>query len=690
LSAEPAPKPNRLIHEKSPYLLQHAHNPVDWYPWGDEAFRAAEELNRPIFLSIGYATCHWCHVMEKESFESPEIAQLLNETFINIKVDREELPEVDSVYMEIAQTLMSSPGGWPLNVVLTPDLKAFLAVTYLPPQTRKGLMGLDQFIGRVRQLWESEEKGELTLQAGKLVELLQHTMHLVGSELPTEEQLNNSIELLLSMADPLFGGMKGEPKFPLGTQCEFLLQYAHLKNESRALYFAELTLNMMGGGGIFDHLGGGFFRYSTDAKWQLPHFEKMLYDNAILAKVYLEAWRLTKKESFKEIASETLTYLLRQMNSPEGGFYSAEDADTEGHEGLFYTWTAEEIQTVLTPELAEFFCQMYGVTTRGQLNGRSALHRVYPLEEIATLVSLPPAELEKKLRYARRALFEKRESRSHPFKDDKIITAWNGLAIDAFARAGAAWKEKRLTAAAVKAAEMIKSQLWKEGKLLRRYRDGEARFSAGLEDYAFLIKGFLALFEAGESVDYLRLALEMTALLERDFKAHKGAFYQTDSAASILVRRCEHYDGSEPSGNSVHTGNLLKLYQMTGDEQYLTAAEDVLKATKQYIESYAPGACGHLTNLMHALNPKAALVVIALDEKSSLEEEIKEALFCHFSPHTAIVWKRAGDERLSSLLPEMKEKLPLSGATALYICRQNQCEEPVSGKEAILNAIQKL
>jgi uncharacterized protein len=416
----------------------------------------------------------------------------------------------------------------------------------------------------------------------------------------------------------------------------------------------------------------------------------MLYDNAILARVYLEAWRLTKKEAFKEVANETLAYLLRQMSSAEGGFYSAEDADSDGREGYFYTWTAEEVQTVLTPELADLFCQLYGVAQRGHIEGRSVLHMAYPLDEIATLVSLPLSELQKKLNYARKALFEKRESRPHPFKDDKIIAAWNGLAIDAFARAGAAFKDKALTAAAVKTAEMIKTHLWKEGKLLRRYRDGEARFNGSLEDYAFLIKGLLALFETGESSTYLQWAMEMTALLEREFKAHKGAFYQTDSADAILVRRCEYYDGSEPSGNAVHTGNLLKLFQITGDEQYLACAEDVLKATKQYIESYAPGACYQLMNLMHYLNQKAALLVVALDEKASLEEEIKEALFCHFSPHTAIVWKRPGDEALLSLLPEMRERLPISGATALYICRQNQCEEPLCGKEAILKAIERL
>src|ERR1700722_273941 len=346
---------NRLIHEKSPYLLQHAHNPVDWFPWSKEAFDLAKESDKPIFLSIGYATCHWCHVMEHESFENQEIAKLMNNTFVNIKIDREELPQVDSIYMEFAQALMSSAGGWPLNLILTPDLKPFFAVTYLPPANRRGLIGMKQFIQHIDQLWQGEERQTLVEQAEKIVKIFEKTAKSAGESIPSEQNLATAIEAMYEMADPVYGGLKGEPKFPMGYQSVFLLAYSQGKGDSRALFCAELSLDMMLRGGIYDHLGGGFSRYAIDEKWIVPHFETMLYDNAILARTYLDAYKYTKKEAYRIACEQTLDYVLEEMSRPEGGFYSAEDADSEGHEGMFYTWTFQEIREVLSNEEATLF-----------------------------------------------------------------------------------------------------------------------------------------------------------------------------------------------------------------------------------------------------------------------------------------------------------------------------------------------
>ncbi len=684
------PQPNHLIHEKSPYLQQHAHNPVDWYPWGEEAFQRAKKEDKPIFLSIGYATCHWCHVMERESFENPEIAHLMNDTFINVKVDREELPEVDSIYMEFAQAIMSSAGGWPLNVILTPDLKPFFAVTYLPPKSNRGFIGIDQFTKQIGTLWKSEERALLVSQADKIVDLFKKAAKFAGEELPTEEQIQNATQLFFEIADPVYGGIKGEPKFPLGYQTNFLLQYSKAKKDSRALFYVELTLMMMARGGIFDQLGGGFSRYSIDERWQIPHFEKMLYDNALLSDAYIQAWKFTQKQEFASVLTKTLQYILRDMSHPEGGFYSGEDADSEGHEGRYYTWTVQEVEAVLPAPDGKIFCQFYGVTPEGNFEGRNVLYIPVPIKEIAELLKVPHDVLERKIEELNQKMFEARSKRQKPFKDDKIITSWNGLMIDAFAKAAFALKEARYLEAATKSAQFIKKNLWKEGRLLRRYRDGEAKFPAILDDYAFLIKALLTLFETGAGTQYLEWALELASVLEKEFKSAGGAYYQIEQDPSLLMRRCEFYDGAEPSGNAVHTENLLRLYQLTQQEKYLRQAEDILKAAKNYIETFPPGACYHLISLQRYLDTTSPLVVIALDEKNSLEAEIKQQLSSYFAPHAALIWKKQDDQLLMQLLPTLSKQPLVNGQTAVYICRQDHCEAPLSKKEDILKALQSL
>ncbi len=681
---------NRLIHEKSPYLLQHAHNPVDWYPWGQEAFDQAKQSDRPIFLSIGYATCHWCHVMEHESFENPEIAKLMNDAFVNIKVDREELPQVDSIYMEFGQALMSSAGGWPLNLILTPNLKPFFAVTYLPPANKRGLMGMKQFVQHINQLWQSEERNQLVDQADKIVEIFEKSAKAGGDAVPTQEHLIISIEMLYQLADPVYGGMKGEPKFPMSYQSILFLEFAKWKGDSRALFCAELTLDMMLRGGIYDQLGGGFSRYAIDERWTIPHFEKMLYDNAILARTYLDAWKYTKKEAYRAGCEEILDYVLNEMTHPEGGFFSGEDADSEGHEGMYYTWTSQEIRETLSNEEAEIFSRYYGIIPEGNFEGRNVLHIGVPLEEFAELRNIPIEEVRSLLKAARSKLLKRRKLRPPPFKDDKVITSWNGLMIDAMIKAAHPLKKPAFRHAALKAAQFIKNYLWKDGRLLRRWRDKEARFMGGIDDYAFLIRGLISLFEEGCGPEWLQWAFELSANLKDAFKTENGAFYYNLEDPTLLIRKCEFYDGAEPSGNAVHAENLLRLHQITQDASYLSQSEDVLKAAKHYIQIYPPGACYHLIALQRYLDMQAPTIVIALDEAQSLKNEIQDILSSRFIPHASLVWKGANEQNLDALLPIHVDKKPIDGQTAIYICRQDRCEAPLIEKDQIFKSIESL
>lgn len=682
---------NRLINQKSPYLLQHAHNPVDWYPWSEEAFQIARASDRPIFLSIGYATCHWCHVMEKESFENPNVAQVLNETFINIKVDREELPEIDGLYMEFAQSMMPGAAGWPLNVILTPELQPFFAATYLPPHSSHGLMGVTELAMRIREMWSGEERESVMAQAAQVVELFAANVHSQGEELPEKEYVQDVADLLFKMADPIYGGMRGSPKFPVGYQYNFLLHYSKSEDDSRALFLVERTLDMMQRGGIYDHLGGGFSRYSVDEQWKVPHFEKMLYDNALLIHSYLEAWQATRNPLYREICEETLQYVLRDMTHPGGGFYSAEDADSEGHEGRFYTWTAEEIKEILSPGDATLFCQFFDVTEEGNFEDRNVLHIKKRIPEFAAQHGLDPVELAKRIKAMKQTVYDEREKREHPFKDDKILCSWNGLMIFSMVQAGVAFGNKEYLDAAVAAARFIKQKMWNQRQLLRRWRDNEALYNAGLDEYAFLIRGLIALFEAGCGNEWLEWAMQMTEILESSFKSKDGAFYQTDgSDPNIILRKCQFADGAEPSGNAIHTENLLRLYQLTINENYLKQAQDVLKAVKKYIESYAPGYCYHIMNLNRYYDKKSATIVIALNKKEQWKEELNDLIQRRLIPHKAVIWRREGDEGLFHLLPFTREQAPVDGKTTLYVCHLGVCKKPINDLAEMEKEIAKL
>lgn len=678
---------NRLSKEKSPYLLQHANNPIDWYPWGDEAFETARRLDRPIFLSIGYATCHWCHVMERESFEDPELAKLMNEVFICVKVDREELPEVDSLYMEFAQGMMSGASGWPLNMILTPSLQPLFAATYLPTRSASsGAVGLFELTRQISEVWSGEEKVMLETQSEKILELFSNNLNFTEGNITEKEDLDEALEFIFKNSDSVYGGLKGAPKFPLGYVVSLLLRYSLVMNESRGLFLAEKTLEMMHQGGIYDHLGGGFSRYSVDDKWFVPHFEKMLYDNAFLAEAYFEAWKATKRSLYLQIAEEIFKYVLREMTAQEGGFYSAQDADSEDREGYYYTWPYAEIQKLLGTKESRLFCIYYGITVEGNFDGRNILHTPRTMKMLASLRSADPVEFEGILESQRAILLTERNKRIPPLKDDKILSSWNGLMISALAKASQI--DKRYAEAALSGAKFIKSHLWKEEILLRRFRDGEARFVGALEEYAYVIKGLIALFEADLGSEWLEWALQLTAIVDRDFKSNWEAYYQTDGKdKNILLRKFQFSDGAEPSGNAVHCENLLKLYQLTWDDRYLKNAEGILRAAKGYLDNYPSGYSYHLMNLTRHFDRNLGSIVIALSRNNGHYEEILQFVNDAYIPHKVVVWRHPDDELLFKLLPDVAVQGPIKDQTTVYMCDADGCKKPLTTLEDIEQAI---
>lgn len=682
---------NRLIHEKSPYLLQHAHNPVDWYPWGEEAIQIAKAQKKPIFLSIGYATCHWCHTMEKESFEDSGIANLMNETFINIKVDREELPEVDALYMEFAQGMMAGSSGWPLNVILTPELMPFFAATYLPPTSQGSMMGLTELIQHIQQLWEGSEKEKIEFQASKIVEFFSQHVVTTGDKFPTEQMMQELLETYFKIADPIYGGLKGAPKFPVGYQYQFLLFCSSVLKDSRALFLVERTLDLMHRGGIYDHLGGGFSRYSVDNRWIIPHFEKMLYDNALLADAYISAWRYTKHPQYRIVACEILDYVLRDMTHPEGGFYSAEDADSEGREGAFYVWKYGEIEKLLGKERAKRFGEFYGVTEEGNFEGANVLHIPLGMHSFAEKHHCFPHELEAEFAEDKKILFAAREKRVHPLKDDKILTSWNALMIHALTEAGAAFNEPKYMDAAVKCIDFLRTYLWHGVEISRRWRDLEAMHRGGLDDYAFLIRALLTLFEKGKGTRYLKWAMELTDLVEKNFKIEGGAFYQSDGQDPLIIlRRCSLSDGAEPSGNAVHCENLLRLYRITHNSKYLTQAEDVFRAVEPLLSNYSPGYFYHVMNIGRYYDVQAPTWIVRLNRQNQYEDEIKSALGASFQPYATVVFIPHEQEKPGQLQPILEEYPVIDDKTTLYCCYPGRCLAPIMDVHQMIEAIQKI
>ena len=680
---------NQLIHEKSPYLQQHAHNPVNWFPWGQEAFNMSVEQDKPIFLSIGYATCHWCHVMERECFEDEEIAKEMNDFFINIKVDREELPQVDAYYMELAQTMMAGTAGWPLNLVLTPDQKPIFAATYLPPTSQYNLLGLKELIGRIREAWSSDEREKINIQASAIVELLSQNKSISGDKLPDTTVIENACELFYKIADPIYGGMKGSPKFPIGYQQTFLMNYSAKSKDSRALFLAEKTLQMMYRGGLYDHLGGGFSRYTVDEKWLIPHFEKMLYDNAVISESYVLAWQLTENPLYKEVATETYDYILRDMTDPNGGFYSAEDSESNGQEGLFYTWLFQDVIQVLEDDFTDF-CEYYDITTQGNFHGRNIINIPVDLETFASKKGTSSETLKETFNQYKSTLWSIRETSEHPFKDKKVLTSWNGLMIQSLAMGGKILNRPDYLEAAETAAQFIKGHLWNGQELLRRWIDGEACHPGTLEDYTFMIRACLTLFEADRGTEWLKWALELCEVLTSMFKSTKGAFYQTSlNDSSINFRNIQFSDGSEPSGNAIHAENLLRIYEITLNDRYLNEVEDIFKAVSSLVEAYSLGYIYHVMNLQRYFDTHPITIVVALNEKEENRQEIFELIYRTFIPHLTVVWRREGNEELFRYLPFVKEQKPVKNQTTVYICHKGVCKEPLTDLSEMKQALEE-
>ena len=677
--------PNRLADARSPYLLQHKDNPVDWYPWGDEALQRAKKEDMPIFLSVGYAACHWCHVMEHESFENPEIAALLNENFVCIKVDREERPDIDQIYMNAVQ-MMTGSGGWPMSVFLTPDRRPFYAGTYWPPAARAGMPGFPQVVTAVADAWQNR-RDEVTKFSGEITESLREIAggpESDASAVPAPAILATAADRLVRVHDTTWGGFGQAPKFPHATDLELLLRQYHRTGDARLINVVTLTLDKMAAGGIYDHLAGGFARYSTDARWLVPHFEKMLYDNAGLARVYLLAFQVTGNERYARVADETLTYLVRDMMDSAGGFHSSEDADSEGEEGKFYVWSPEEIRKVLGDERGTRFAKIYDVTPRGNFEGHSILNLPHSVADVAEAEGWDRRQIEDQLAEDRERLRLHRETRVRPGRDDKVLTSWNGLAIEALAVASRVLQRPDYADAAQRAAEFVWNTMRSsDGRLLHAYRDGAAHLPAYLDDYAYTIEALVVLYEATGNVQWIERAQLLAGQMVEHFEDGDagGFFYTADDAEPLITRLKDWHDNSIPSGSGSAAHALLRLGRLTNDQRWIEAGERTLIAGAAVIEQQSAAAARLLAavDLWHHLDRQ---VVVAAPTTSEAQPLIN-AYFASYRPHTTwalVVGDAPNDGPLADLVAG---KQPVDGRPTLYLCEHYTCEAPVSGEQAL-------
>lgn len=661
---------NRLVHEKSPYLIQHAHNPVDWYPWGEEAFAKAKAEDKPVLLSVGYSTCHWCHVMAHESFEDEEVAKLVNERFIPVKVDREERPDIDAIYMQVCQA-MTGHGGWPLTVFLTPDKKPYYAGTYFPPQGRYGRPGFKEVVIQLYDLYKKDPERIAGL-AQEAVEVL--TPKSQAGEMG-EEQIHHCFRQLEQAFDSRYGGFGREPKFPTPHNLMFLLRYHRLTGNTNALAMVTETLDAMADGGIYDHLGYGFARYSTDRYWLVPHFEKMLYDNALLAITYIEAWQVNKDKRYMTVSREILDYVARAMTSPQGGYYSAEDADSQGVEGKFYVWTKAEVMEVLGEDLGNIFCRTYDITEKGNFEGKNIPNLIgADLTEVANHHNIAPEQFLTTLESSRQKLFAAREKRVHPHKDDKVLTSWNALMIVAQAMAARALGEDIYLLRAKTAFDFIQEHLTVEGRLMARWRDGETRYKAYLDDYAFLLWACHELYAASLDPAYLVKGKKLARAMEELFWDKEGGgyfFYGADSE-ELIIRPKEVQDGAMPSGNSVAARELIRLARLTGEAEHEDRANQLISAFAIQVKEHPVGYSHLMQALISAMNPGKEVVVLG-----DIEEENARALISRlqrgFFPE--INWLAAREPR------ELEKAAPFAAAfkpesrTNIYVCENKTCRQ---------------
>ncbi|MFO0915623.1 MAG: thioredoxin domain-containing protein [Pirellulales bacterium] len=685
---------NRLARESSPYLLQHAGNPVDWYPWGDEAFERARAEDKPIFLSIGYSACHWCHVMEHESFEDPGLAGFLNEHFISIKVDREERPDLDQIYMQAVQ-ILTGRGGWPMSVFLLPNGEPFYGGTYWPPSGRMGMPGFDQVLGAVLDAWRNR-RDVAVQQAQSLTEYITGLTHTdsAAADRPTLELLPAAAGQLERTFDFTFGGFGGAPKFPHPMDLQLLLRCAVRFDKPAYLDMVRLTLDKMAQGGIFDHLGGGFARYSVDRQWLVPHFEKMLYDNAQLATVYVEAYQVTGEAEYREVAEATLDYVLRDLTDAAGGFHSTEDADSEGEEGKFYVWTPAELREVLGPDLAERFAFVYDVTDGGNFEGHSILNRRHTWQQCAAVKGWEVAELQSEMAQARQLLWQARNQRVRPGKDDKILVAWNGLMIHAMARAANAFAGERYLQGAQQAAAFIQRELWNaaEQRLLHTWRQGQAKLNAYLEDYACLINGLISLYEADGDERWIDWSSELADVVLQRFQDREGGgfYFTSDDHERLITRTMDWHDSSVPSGNGMAATALLRLGRLIGSTEYYQAAEQTLIRGRSILSDRSTAAGQLLLAADLWLGPAHEIVAI-VDDVAGSAVEFCRTMGSRFLPRAEwAVREAARCADGGSLGPMFQDRRPVDNLPTIYVCSQSTCQPPVSGPDALDQLSKKL
>jgi len=688
---------NRLFLESSPYLLQHAHNPVNWYPWGEEAFLTAAKLNRPVLLSIGYSTCHWCHVMESESFEDIEIAQYINENYIAIKVDREERPDIDAIYMTALQVL-GQGGGWPLNVWLTSEKKPFFGGTYYPARDgdRGAAIGLLTLLKKLKTTYQAKPD-EIQRVSQDIVKAISSEFSIDhGKTLPTTDVLKLAMNYYSANFDTFYGGIGDAPKFPGTTPIQFLLRYYLDTDDKKALQIAELTLNKMAAGGIYDQVGGGFHRYSIDNEWLVPHFEKMLYDNALLAIDYLEAYQITKKPLYKNIVNETLHYISRDMTSPQGGFYSATDADSlsEGgssNEGYYFTWDSKEFSKVLGNELNVFMKEYYSVTDQGNFQGRNILNTPINNNDYVNTVNITTAQLEQKIIKSKKLLFLHREKRNKPLRDEKIITAWNGLMISAYAKAGFILNNKNYIIQASKSADFILNNLFINGRLLRSFNNGTVGLHGYLNDYAFFISGLIDLYESTNNIKWLNQAIKLDKILEKNFEDKiNGGYYLTENNHEKLLSRVKpDYDGVLPSGNSAHILNLLRLGLFTSKNQYNKRAISALSAFSKSLINTPMNLSKMLLSVDFYYSEAKEIIIITPENKENSNYKFLDALRQIFLPNRILSVITEGNDLKNHIktIPIAQGKTAINGQTTAYVCKSGTCELPTNNIKTFIQQI---
>ncbi len=681
-------KPNGLIKEKSPYLLQHAYNPVDWLPWGEKAFDKAKREGKPIFLSIGYSTCHWCHVMAHESFEDEEVADLLNSHYVSIKVDREERPDVDSIYMKVCQ-MMTGHGGWPLTVVMTPDQIPFYAGTYFPKESKYGRPGVMEMLTQLHRKYE-DDPAHISEVTESVRAALKRTVMAKSESRLTEKSCQEAFDQLSKQFDLSYGGFGDAPKFPMPHVLTFLHRHYQANGNNAALDMAKKTLYSMAEGGMYDHIGFGFARYATDETWLVPHFEKMLYDNALLLIAYTEGYLLTKDEHFKKIATEIITFLQREMKGADGAYYSAIDADSEGVEGKYYVWNYDEILSVLGDEAGSLFADVYSISPQGNFEGKNIPNLIgKDLGIEAAKHGIKPALLSKQIEESRQKLLEVREKRVYPHVDDKVLTSWNAMVIAALAKASRVFDQDEYLNYAKGAVAFIEEKLMDDDRLMARYRDGETKYKAYIDDYAYLSWAYLELYEATYSLDYLRkakhLADQMLALFWDE--ENGGFFFSGKDSEELIAEDKDVYDGAIPSGNSVAAVMLARIGYLTGESLYLDKVDEMYHSFYDDIKRQASAAPFFLQALQLTENPTKEVVIIGMENDPARQRLIRE-LNQHFLPHiTLLVAEDA--ERLARVASFAADYKQIENKTTIYICENFACQQPTTDVESALEEILK-